>query len=264
MKLSYNNYPILEKLHNGSLGKLFILEIDKDNFIKYLSDSFIKTWKYYAPRFSQEINYVSEPFEKAVAKSADSLLKLHEDNLSENFDDIDISGTYILGDEVYMIDYHAKKDKNHVDVVFYVFHKKGYPLCYMVHGPENYVIWMSQHAKLENNKELIERAAYSLFTTIVSINMFKKYAKVEEKHLEPISRQLGIGCKYINDTKLKVTHLDCKWFTTLIKSDSFNVRGHFRLQPKKVNGKWTRDLIWINEFEKKGYKAAARKLSFEQ
>jgi len=58
--------------------------------------------------------------------------------------------------------------------------------------------------------------------------------------------------------------LDSKWFTTLVKSDAFHVRGHFRLQPKKKDGEWTKELIWINDFQKEGYTAPARRLQQQQ
>lgn len=51
--------------------------------------------------------------------------------------------------------------------------------------------------------------------------------------------------------------MDSKWFTNLVKSDGFKVRGHFRFQPKKKDGVWTKELIWINEFEKSGYNREA-------
>jgi hypothetical protein len=50
------------------------------------------------------------------------------------------------------------------------------------------------------------------------------------------------------------------WYTTLVKSDSFKVRGHFRLQPFGST-KAQRKLIWINEFMKNGYTREAKKLS---
>ena len=55
--------------------------------------------------------------------------------------------------------------------------------------------------------------------------------------------------------------LNSTWFTTLVKSDNFKVRGHFRLQPKKKGGEWTKEIIWVNEFVKSGYTAPAKKLT---
>ena len=43
---------------------------------------------------------------------------------------------------------------------------------------------------------------------------------------------------------------DSKWYTEISNNESFQVSGHFRLQPY---GDGTRKLIWINEFTKNGY-----------
>ena len=43
---------------------------------------------------------------------------------------------------------------------------------------------------------------------------------------------------------------DSKWYTEISNDESFQVSGHFRLQPY---GDGTRRLIWINEFTKNGY-----------
>ena len=102
-----------------------------------------------------------------------------------------------------------------------------------------------------------------LLNCILAI-LFIRYAKVETKILPPKTKTMGVGCYYNNTTKSKITMLDSRWFTTLMKSDSFKVRGHFRLQPKKENGEWTKQLIWINEFEKSGYTAPARKLNLKE
>jgi hypothetical protein len=90
--------------------------------------------------------------------------------------------------------------------------------------------------------------------------MFKKFADVETKELKAGQRTKGIDCKYINETKENITYLDSTWFTNLVKSDAFKVRGHFRLQPKKKNGEWTKELIWINDFQKEGYTRRAGKI----
>jgi hypothetical protein len=91
--------------------------------------------------------------------------------------------------------------------------------------------------------------------------LFTKFAKLETKTVFPKRKQVFNGEKYLNNTDFVITQLDSKWFTNLVKSEGFNVRGHFRLQPYKKDGQWTRELIWIDEFQKTGYTAPARKLA---
>lgn len=102
----------------------------------------------------------------------------------------------------------------------------------------------------------VERFIWIHIFRVVLFDMFKKYAEVETKVLLPNTKLKSINCKYVNDTKLPITYLDSKWFTNLVKSDAFNVSGHFRLQPYKNSKK----LIWIEGFQKDGYTSKARKI----
>ena len=54
----------------------------------------------------------------------------------------------------------------------------------------------------------------------------------------------------ITETGLDFYTFDSKWYTEISNNESFQVSGHFRLQPY---GDGTRRLIWINEFTKHGY-----------
>lgn len=65
--------------------------------------------------------------------------------------------------------------------------------------------------------------------------------------------------KISNDFNFPVTLVTSKWNTTTIRTESFGVRGHFRLQPfgeERSNYK----LIFIEPFVKNGYKRTAGKL----
>jgi len=87
----------------------------------------------------------------------------------------------------------------------------------------------------------------------------KKYAEIETKEVAARKRVVDHSGKYVNTTDLNVTYLDSKWFTTLVRSEGFNVRGHFRLQPFG-EGLKERKLIGISDFLKQGYTSPARKL----
>lgn len=54
----------------------------------------------------------------------------------------------------------------------------------------------------------------------------------------------------ITESGLDYYIFDSKWYTEIVNNESFQVSGHFRLQPY---GDGTRKMIWINEFTKKGY-----------
>lgn len=97
---------------------------------------------------------------------------------------------------------------------------------------------------------------------IVQCEVFLQYAELETKILKQNTKD-SIICKYHNKLPFPVTIIDSTWYTNLVKSDSFKVRGHFRLQPfGPLMAK--RKLIWINEFTKEGYTREAKKLSHTQ
>ena len=97
----------------------------------------------------------------------------------------------------------------------------------------------------------------SMFTNAVLFELFKRYAEVQIKVLAPKINAELFRCKYYNETDHSIEIMDSTWFTELIISESFNVRGHFRLQPYGTGLK-ERKLVWITDFKKKGYTRKAK------
>ena len=268
MKISYSNYPILEKLHKGSLGNMPYFAEDKKFFDAY-GNFFVDYWKLSVNDFNEDINVISNTFYKATLKAEKSLMNLWEDIAKNDTCDFDVKGCYVFEDFVYMISYKLKKGNDDNEITLYMFDQQGIPLAMFIDSGKNSIHqigWASSCFRddileLKTGNDLQNKTQtwiYARIAIIVLFRMFKTYAKVETKIIPPNSKIKDINCKYVNDTKLKLTYLDSKWFTNLVKSDGFNVRGHFRLQPKKENGKWTKELIWISEFQKSGYTAKAR------
>jgi hypothetical protein len=90
--------------------------------------------------------------------------------------------------------------------------------------------------------------------------LFLKFCPIEIKNLQSGKRLKEISCKYANDTKSNIQMIDSTWFTTLVKSYAFKVSGHFRLQASGENHS-QRKLVWISDFQKKGYTRKAKKLT---
>ncbi len=65
--------------------------------------------------------------------------------------------------------------------------------------------------------------------------------------------------KISNDFNFPVTLVTSKWNTTTIRTESFGVRGHFRVQPCGT-GRQNYEIIFIEPFTKSGYKRTASKL----
>lgn len=93
------------------------------------------------------------------------------------------------------------------------------------------------------------------------ILFFKKYGNVDIETVEgntTITKSKVLGEKVNNYTGIDVQLLDSHWFTTICRDEGFMVSGHFRLQPcKDEHGRWTRKIIYIKPFAKKGYHRVA-------
>ena len=261
MKISNRNYPILEKLYKGSLGKIPINVSDKLFFDK-VGLKFNEVWKYYRKYFIQDINIISKSFSDASTKAFHKLLDLWSDCIVNDISDFIVNGTYIIGNAVYMIHYETKQGSESQSIALYVFDKYGMPLYVYIVNENGYQGWVTQQENIDSKqKDKIQNILFNRLANVIVLSMFKSYAEVETKTLFAKTKKIELVNKYVNDTDLNLTFIDSKWFTNIVKSEGFSVRGHFRLQPKKKNGEWTKELIWVNEFNKLGYTAPARKLS---
>jgi hypothetical protein len=95
---------------------------------------------------------------------------------------------------------------------------------------------------------------------IIAFVLFKKYCELETKIIAPKSANKHIGTKYVNETDKRIKVLDSTWFTTIVRSEGFHVRGHFRMQPYGPDLS-QRKLIWIADFDKEGYTRKAKILN---
>jgi hypothetical protein len=125
-------------------------------------------------------------------------------------------------------------------------------VCHIYHNSDTFRLQLPDELIEQNNN------IASMCKEIICIELFTQYSEITTKILPP-NRQIwdGINCLYNNKTQSDINIVDLTWFTTLIKSDGFKVRGHFRLQPCG-EGMKDRKLIWINEFQKEGYNREAK------
>lgn len=114
------------------------------------------------------------------------------------------------------------------------------------------------------NRE-IEELSFNLANAAVNVLLciaFKKYAEVETKEIidivDPNKAPKNI-CKTLalqnTPFDFQITKLSADWYTEIIRTTGFEVRGHWRLQPYS-NGK--RRLIFIQPFMKHGYHRKAK------
>ena len=262
MRINSKTYPILEKLENNSLGKLTVFEGDK-KFFYLMGEKINKCWKFCNKDFKSEVNIISESFSNASIKAQKKLSELFADIVKNNLSDFVVKGTYILGDFVCMIKYEHKKNSEDFTMFLFMFDKNGLPIAIDINSSECDLDfnWVSSGFDILQTESIREKYVLGWVSRLIVLKMFKIYAEVETKILAGKSKIKGKGYKHLNETNLEISFLDSKWFTNLVKSESFNVSGHFRLQPKKKEGSWTKELIWIDEFVKNGYTSKARILT---
>lgn len=274
MKISNANYPILKMLYRNKYDLnnhniVYPLDVDTMKAAK-----FVESWELSNKEFKENIFVTSKSFIEASNKANDKLHKLANDFVINGCQNLPINGTYITDTHtVYMI---SNKIINNeiILTLFYSFTRLGQPITKVewIHDLKTKtnlpgIVWITKvFDKIYNltthaqRTEKYKDIATSSLHSCVKIALFKRYADVELKIVKGMSKKKEVYKTYINDTDLKITYLDSKWFTTLVKSDGFKVSGHFRLQPYKLDGKWDLKLIYINEFQKSGYTAPARKL----
>jgi hypothetical protein len=268
MKVNYRTHPFLETIQKKTvLNKDCSFPIFKEDK-SFFDDHgnmlyYLKSLELILSYGIESINYISTPFFLACEMAMEKLYPLVIDILNSK-EEFNVSEIYLIRENIWMIDFHQKGKILYQN--FFILSKDGEPCVYIISasgnkkGKDNGSLWVSKNFKFLDDIHDIHQPIFYLHFALI-LYCFKKYATVETKYLEPHSKIKEIGCKYINETKLPITYLDSKWFTNFVKSDAFAVRGHFRLQPKIKEGKWTHELIWINDFMKTGYTSPARKLS---
>jgi len=254
MNVNFKKYPILQSLEKGRVDyfnafiedSLFFLR--GENGGNRVRESFNKNCSKF-----KRITFVSKAFHNSFQDAMPKIHGLWKDVVTNDIGDIDISGTYIIGDIVYFIKYKVQEGVDFEESFLLAFYKGVYPIFFLERGEHiSEFIWVSNASDNAALSDPLEFVSAHLIQTVL-LEMFKTYASVETKFVPAKSKSISGAKYYKNDTNLDVTYLTSKWFTNLVRSEGFSVRGHFRMQPKKVNGEWTKELIWIESFEKTGY-----------
>lgn len=213
------------------------------------------------------IRMITAPFSKAMADTMPQFTK--EKIWTSLGDNIEYSGVLVLNEVVYYR-FVKRPEALDYDIFVIVFDKRSTLLFfyrqlsgYKAHSYINplHIYRMKQLAPhLEGAPEEDVRTSINMYyyQTTILFELFRKYAEVEIKVLQPKAKAKLFQCKYYNDNDCSIEIMDSTWFTTLIKSEEFKVRGHFRLQPCG-QAFAERKLVWIKDFTKEGYTRKAKK-----
>ena len=110
--------------------------------------------------------------------------------------------------------------------------------------------------------EVEDKNAYIAMLIGIAILLIKKYADTETTLISagvrrsiPNSEEAVV----VNKTPFKINFIDCSWLKTIVRTEGFAVRGHFRLQHYGAKRSLIK-LIYIKPFMKHGYVRRAGKL----
>ncbi len=257
MLYTYRKFPILERLRTGSMSNFKVLPEDANSF-DFNQQALIEgLWKAHYKYFSKNIQNITAPFYETYCVSRMKILN----DLRENFEGIEPTyGTFLIGDYTYC--YYLRESEGITDCCVFFF--RGETLggfCYKKRG-ESFGWYSLYHPHVEENVSM-QILYNSLFQEITCLINFLKYVEVETKFVGANRRSKYFNVKYVNQTDFDIRQLDSTYFTTLIKTEGFGVRGHFRLQPCGKEMK-SRRLIWINDFQKHGYTREAKVLTNQE
>lgn len=100
----------------------------------------------------------------------------------------------------------------------------------------------------------------SYFNDTIPLLALYYFAEIEDKYVQhgKVPRALVAGEKFVNETTVPIQVIGCNWFTNIIRTAGFGVKGHFRNQACGI-GLSERKLIWVSDFQKKGYTRVAQK-----
>lgn len=244
MKISYRTNPIIERIEKSNIGKLRFN--DNGNIVYLEPDEKIKKdWIKYCPQFKSNIRVLTTPFDEAIKACDGKINNIEMFRALQSQSGVLIQPHYTTCYSITKLGldkYRTQVFEFYKDMMIYNFLFEGDLMDRKAVGAEFYV--------MENpiGQQLIEERLAYLHLALT----FIKYAPIEIKEVGASKRFKDVHCKYANDTRSNIQILDSTWFTTLVKSEGFKVRGHFRLQPCG-KGMKDRKLIWINDFEKEGY-----------
>jgi hypothetical protein len=269
MKQKIKRIPIVSYLMKGKLDKRLDLlgvpgyEAINEDLIEKINNLLSKNGK-------PLVHVLTKPFHDSLVENMGSFTENKEIFYSLEHD----CSVLIMGNFVLYYEIERLQNGETYKTSFFVFNDV-HTLClaaetgeYLGNGDSKlkllvhpyYEEFSSQEQKYNGlSKQDLQMSIFqNYFVMVLVFHLFKKYAEVETKLLQPNDKSRVFNCKYYNDSDYQIQIMDSTWFTTLVKSDAFKVRGHFRFQPC---GQAFRDkkLIWIKDFQKEGYTRKAKK-----
>jgi len=257
MKISHSNTPVLNFLKDGTFRPNYkIPESEKDTW-GHLGELAISS----LPKYRENLTIFSKEMQQVLYTVGN---KMTSDDLWNALETQ--SGTLIL--DGYSFCYNIVNHNNDMRdfyISMFMFTGDCHLAGFLYQNPDEetekqIMICPAAHQLQEEQlegltrKEFTKKHVGSVYAQLVSALNFLKYAEVQDKVIMAKSKTGKIrNDKVINDSEYDAHFITSHYINNLFVEGVFKVTGHWRLQPKKKDGKWTKELIWISEFEKKGY-----------
>lgn len=254
MRVSHKTIPALNFFLNGEKN---VITIDRP-FWEDGQKSMIREISSSIQKYRGKINVVSNAFIDAAGVAKESLGPLAIDIMYDMNQELYIEDIYIAGRQVTYIKL-IKELKKLPYIEAITLDKSGGLVSCILSDKKNLemVDWFTSLLIEKEAQSIVEHRNKALMfsSACVVFYLFKHFANVEIKEINKGKKEKAIGDKELiyNELNKSILHLNSTWFTELVRNKEFAVRGHFRLQPKKKNGEWTKELIWIDTFLKHGY-----------
>lgn len=259
----YRKYPILNSLKNRKLN--FFIDPNDMESNQNTFHEMKKIWSNNVDDFSKKIVIVPETTFSVMDGYYNEIRYINEISDIES----DIQGTYLFDGLVVFVNTTSKYGN-----ILYLFHAKYNILLGYRYGhfksANTYISPSLRKSYSEEYNTLYEDVnphhvlrmyCYSScdIRSILSIEAFMRVCYTETVQVNnDHKKQSSITNNEIKDFPL--IRLDSTWYTSIIRTEKFQVRSHIRMQPKKINGRWVKEPVQIPSYVKNGYTRKARKL----
>ncbi len=263
MLFTYRSHPVLEKFKNRRMGltevpKYFVDHPDRMMYSTYFRDC--------VDAYRSNVTVFSSTFLDALEKAQPSISRMEQHMVDVLLEKLTrqkiVSGCYIYRNWALCYWFQLDTESEALCSIIHWFHKNQLVFAGIAIGNEK-KFWSDEEA-LRSSLPLKDYDRYAgILGDILLFMNFLEYAPIETKEVGANKRVKDLNVKYCNQTETNVRIIDSKWFTTLIKTQGFGVRGHLRLQAVGP-GKREKRFVWVTDYVKKGYTRIAQKLQNEQ
>lgn len=214
-------------------------------------------------QFQQNVLYIKESFYEAVVKSKDAILGAIHKDADYMYDHLRYKSAVLLDETSLSSFYTVNADTKTITFLVTIGKNAAFGVCNQslvqdrpVSDTKFYLNPSISYAKHDETMihELNATAFFGLMTSF-----FRSYADHEIKTVQHKASAKVNGSIYKNMNKRNVLVLDSSWYTSLVRTEGFLVRGHLRMQACGT-GFSERKLIYIDSFEKNGYVRKAKML----